>query len=155
MAPEQARGRNEEVGRTADVYALGVILYECITGRLPLQGSNPADTLDQLLTKDAVKPEELVPSVPRDLSTIGLKCLRKEPERRYGSALELAEDLRRYLDDQPILARSESPRERFAKWRRRNPQVFRWILLSAAALIAGSLFSVGFGVYASGQARKA
>ena len=106
MAPEQAAGQSDRIGPATDVYALGVILYEMLTGRPPFKGSTLLETIDQVREHDPVPPRFLLPKTPRDLETICLKCLEKSPQRRYASAAELAGDLRAFLHDEPISAQS-------------------------------------------------
>ncbi len=122
MAPEQAEGK-EDIGPPCDVYALGAILYECLTGRPPFKAATGRDTILQVVSADPVSPRSLNAGVPRDLDTICLKCLEKEPARRYAGAGALAEDLRRFQANEPILAHSPGARERFVKWCGRNPRV--------------------------------
>ncbi|MFO0891548.1 MAG: protein kinase [Isosphaeraceae bacterium] len=140
MAPEQAEGRAKEVGPLADVYALGVILYELLVGRPPFRGATVLETLEQVKSAEPVPPSRLVPGVPRDLETVALSCLQKEPAKRYGSAEALADDLRRFLDDRPILARRPGPIERLVRWGRRN----RGLAASLAA-IATLLTAIAIG----------
>jgi serine/threonine-protein kinase len=123
MAPEQARGSNREVGPATDVYALGAILYECLAGRPPFKAATTADTLLQVVMDEPVSPRQLQPRVPCDLETICLKCLEKEPARRYTSCQKLSEELRRWLQGEPIHARPFSVVERVYRWGRRNPVV--------------------------------
>jgi tetratricopeptide (TPR) repeat protein len=136
MAPEQARGQTRDVGPSADVYALGAILYQMLTGRPPFRGETPMETLRQVIDDDPVPPSRLVPRVARDLETICLKCLSKEPRKRYDSAGDLADDLDRYRDGNTIKARRTPAWERGIKWSRRRP-------VAALAIALGLLGSLG------------
>ena len=136
MAPEQARGQTSLVGPATDVYALGAILYEMLTGRPPFHAATTQETVQQLLTEDPVPPSRLQPRVARDLETICLKCLQKEPGRRYAGADALALDLRCFLSGRPILARPTPSWERVAKWTQRRPAVAVLIGFSVVATVA-------------------
>ena len=135
MAPEQARGQIREVGPAADVYALGAILYEMLTGRPPFKGTTPEETVWQVVHEEPVPPSRLLSRLPRDLETICLKCLAKEPPKRYASAEALADDLCRYLAGQTILARRTAVWERGLKWARRRPLTATLLGLAATAVV--------------------
>ncbi len=150
MAPEQAcqpptdaYGKRADNSRATDVYALGAILYEMLTGRPPFLAATVFDTLQQVMALDPVPPRRLQPHVPRDLESICLACLRKEPRRRYATALELADDLRRFLEGKPIRQRRPAPWEPALKWAKRRPAAAAWIVLGLAGLLglaAGGLY---------------
>jgi tetratricopeptide (TPR) repeat protein len=140
MAPEQARGQVAAIGPRTDVYGLGAVLYECLTGRPPLKAATPMETLMQVLKDDPPAPRLLQPKLPRDLETICLKCLRKDPAKRYASAAEVADDLRRFLDGRPIVARRVPGWERAWKAARRHPVAAGGLV--ALVLAAAAVFGV-------------
>ena len=135
MAPEQA-GDSHAVGPATDVYALGAILYEMLTGRPPFKAASLMDTVYLVLTEDPVPPRRLQPKVPRDLEIICLKCLHKDPRGRYPSGEALAEDLRRFVAGEAILARPASVMERVVKWARRRPALAGLLAVSTLAILA-------------------
>jgi serine/threonine-protein kinase len=134
MAPEQARGELRQVGPAADVYALGAILYECLTGRPPFRAATVLETLELVRSQEPVPPGRLQPGLPRDLQTIALKCLEKDPGRRYASTRDLADDLRRFREGAPIRARPVPTWERVGKWARRRPAAAGLVALSGLAV---------------------
>jgi eukaryotic-like serine/threonine-protein kinase len=148
IAPEQARGRGESAGPTADIYALGAILYELLTGRPPFRASSSFDTLMQVVHTVPVSISRLVPRVPRDLVTICMKCLEKEPRLRYETAVDLAGDLRRFLNHEPIRARPIGVAGRLTRFSRRNPALAG--MIATLALVTAVAF-----VVVVGQWRKA
>src|SRR5581483_11887799 len=155
MAPEQALGLNGRVGPPADVYALGAVLYECLTGRPPFTGASVLEILERVKADPPLPVEALAPSVPRDLGTVCLKCLEKDPHQRYPTAAELRADLDRFLADRPVLARRPGPAERAWRWVARNPLPSSFAFLFAVSLLAGTATSIGFAVRANREADAA
>jgi tRNA A-37 threonylcarbamoyl transferase component Bud32 len=145
MAPEQAAGKVHEVGTAADVYAIGAVLYDVLTGRPPFQGDSAAVTLQKVLTEEPSRPRKLNASIPHDLETICLKCLEKDPAKRYPTAQALADDLHRYLGGEPISARPLGTASRAVRWVRRNPAVAG--LLATIAVVTFGLVGSLYGQY--------
>ena len=145
MAPEQARGDTKSAGPPADIYSLGAILYEMLTGRPPFKGVSAMDTVKQVIEVEPVSPSRVQYRVPRDLETICLKCLQKEPRKRYATAKDMADDLNRYLVGEPIQARRTPLVERGIKWTKRHPALAMALGFAILGLSACSALERGTG----------
>jgi WD40 repeat protein/serine/threonine protein kinase len=155
MSPEQAGAAHGEAGVATDVYSLGAILYAALTGSPPFKAASIVETLDQVRNADPLYPSALVPKLPADLETICLKCLEKQPRRRYPTAASLADELERFLNNQPILARPVGNLERGIRWCQRNRAVAALASLVLLTFLVGALASTLFAIQASFRARDA
>lgn len=153
MAPEQAEGQSQQAGPLIDVYALGAILYECLTGRPPFKAPTTMETLLQVLSELPVSPSQLQAGIPQDIETICLKCLEKDPGKRYSSAQALANDLCHFQEGKPIQARPVGKLEKGWRWCRRNPVISALILVVIVVLTAGAGVSTFFAVESTQNAK--
>lgn len=152
MSPEQAAGHHNLLGPATDVYALGAVLYACLTGRGPHLADSIHETLRQVIDHEPLSPRLLNPKVPKDLETICLKCLRKESHKRYGTAEELAQDLERFLKGKPVLARPVGRITKTVRWCQRNTAVATLLFLVAFSLMGGTTVSTHYAIEADNRA---
>ncbi len=155
MPPEQAAGQVKLIGPRSDVYSLGAVLYRLVAGRPPFLAPTPVETMRQVIDQEPLSLRHFNLRIDRDLQTICMTCLQKEPQRRYASAQALADDLGRYLNGEPILARRVGSAERLWRWCRRNPLVAGLTGLVAASLVVGTVVASYFAVEARARAREA
>ncbi len=155
MSPEQAGGGTKFVGPEADVWGLGVMLYERVSGERPFDADNPLELLSRVMGQPVPPLKEKCPAVPPDLALIAHKCLSKEPRERYATAGELSADLRRWLAGEPILARPPGPVESAVRWARRNPRVAGSVAAAVFALVLGTVVSTCLALWALSEARRA
>lgn len=155
IPPEQASGEVDRVGPLSDIYSLGATLYSLVVGHPPFHSSSVADTIMQVINQEPVPLRKLNSGIPRDMETICEKCLEKSPARRYSSAGSLAEDLRRYLGNEPILARPTSSLTRFTKWTQRNPRVAALAITLMAALVALYVTMLMYNTQLAAERRRA
>ena len=154
MAPEQAHGQTRNMGPAGDIYSLGAMLYEMLVGRPPFKGQTVLDTLEMVRSQEPIAPSRMQPKIPRDLETICLKCLQKDPKNRYHTARALAEDLRRFQAHEPIVARPIPAWERAWKWARRRPLAAALVAVSVLFVLSLAVGGVAFGAYQRSQARE-
>ena len=154
MPAEQARGDVAAISPLSDIYSLGAILYRLLAGRPPFQSASSVETLYEVIHHEPVALSQLIPNLPRDLETICFKCLDKSPSRRYQSAEQLADELTRFLNDEPILARPLSKPVRLARWCRKNPAIASMIAVTSIVLLLATIVSTSFAVIADRRADR-